>query len=344
MYKIQEFTPEHNKSKSLNLEKYFDRKKILRSCFVTNDLEISFQYCIKHEDHKCQSTPKPTIIFIHSLNQDSNFWLCSLYHFCDFANVYAIDLPNSGGSSDTTLANLSLAVLTQIIYDFVIHLCLKRVYIVGHGIGGQIALNFAATYPDYVVKVALSSTSPFYFPGGESWPFPMSIELQLLLTQFTTPGLTCAELKTLAAEISKLVDPIIIRCDNFNELVFQYVKNVQQITLYFQLWPSIDVRSILSQITAPVLITDGTLDPYVPLGASLYLRNQIVDSALVEYYGQGSDNPFFIPEVFNEDVQNFFFNRRPNCYGCKKCPFKTCDCSRDCKCGCNEGQICKCEH
>lgn len=319
---------------NFEFEEYSDNDGLQRSEFVTSDdITISYQYCDKRNKNKCgcyENDCRPSVILLHDIGYDSNYWLCFLKKLCPVANVFALDNPGAGQSCNISADELTLNKLTQNLVDFLDELNLNKVYLVGQGFGGLIALNFAFFYPDYVIKVAVSSVNPSYFPiPGSTWTYYITPELQQLISQFLAPN---ANLEVLALAITNLIDPI--DCDGKLVLVNQYINQIQQYKTYIPILESIDLRATVAQITVPVLIMNGTKNPLVPAGAAIFLRNTIPNSALVEFYNQGNNFPILNTDLYNETVFNFFFVKCDPCCAF----FETIEePKKDCKC------ICVCE-
>jgi len=253
---------------------------------------------------------------------------------CPFANVFALDIPHFKNEDELAGAEITLARLSQNLIDFMNHLCLDRVYLVGHGIGGLIALNFSILYPGRVVKIVIASVNPRPYPLiGSDWTYYINPELQQLLEQAIAPD---ANLKMLAQVINNLVDPI--DCDIKKNLDNQLIELINDYRVYIKILKLVDFRSMVSQVTVPVLITVGTRDPYTPLGAAEFLRHNIPDSALVEFYNQGFNFPIFNSGLFNKNVFNFFFVK---CDPCCAYLESIKEIKEHCKCECNKKK-CKC--
>jgi pimeloyl-ACP methyl ester carboxylesterase len=323
-----------------NHENEYEQNCIERSKFRTsNGLCLSYQYCDGKKRNKCGCTEdncKPDIILIHGIGYDSNYWTCFFKKFCPVANVFAVDLPGAGDSESPT-SKLTLDVLTQYIIELLNHLELDKVYLVGHGLGAIIALNIAAMHSSRVVKIAISSVSPLFYPlPGSEWTYYITLELQQLLAQFISPN---ADINAIALLLTNSIDTV--DCDSKELLVNQYINEISQYQLYIPLLQLINFIPLVSQITVPVLIMSGTKDPYVPFGATLYLREHIPNSAIVEFYGQGSNFPILDTGLYNESIFYFFFVRCDPC--CEylenihrphinhKCQLKNIQCNKKCK-------------
>ena len=325
-------------------EEHHDKKEhkdnndcIRESEFKTSDgLRLSYLYCDKRSKSKCghyENDCRPAVILLHGIGYDSSYWCCLIKKLCTVANVFALDLPNV---DKCHISLLTLESLTQHIVEFADHLDLERVYIVGQDLGALIALNFSIFYNDRVVKIVASGANPQYYPfNGSTWPFPIKPELQQLLTQFLIPG---TDTDAIAKLLTGLIDPI--DCDSKEILVNQYINAIEQYRIYIPVLQNIDFRSLAVQVTVPVLFTTGTQDPYVPSGATAFLNNTVINSAVVEFYNQGHNFPILNTNIFNKHVFNFLFVKCDPC-----CTFlDTIKPIKKCKCGCNQDKHkCKCK-
>ena len=97
------------------------------------------------------------VMFIHGFGGDLNNWLFNLDAVAERHPVIALDLPGHG-SSDARLPGTSLPALAAFIARFLDHAGVQgQVHLVGHSMGGAIALQVALDAPERVASVALVS-------------------------------------------------------------------------------------------------------------------------------------------------------------------------------------------
>ena len=106
----------------------------------------------------------PSVVFIHGAAHDHSVWsLQSRYFAFHRRNVLALDLPGHGRSAGPPLASV------QALADWTVRLldraAIARAALVGHSLGGLIALEMAARHPPRVARLALL---------GVSLPMPVS--------------------------------------------------------------------------------------------------------------------------------------------------------------------------
>lgn len=97
------------------------------------------------------------VLFIHGFGGDLNNWLFNLDAVAERHPVIALDLPGHG-SSDARLPGASLPALAGFIARFLDQAGAQgRVHLVGHSMGGAIALQLALDAPERVASLALVS-------------------------------------------------------------------------------------------------------------------------------------------------------------------------------------------
>ncbi len=109
------------------------------------------------------------LVLLHSLALAAEMWTPLLGDFIDTFEVIAIDLRGHGLSSyngeDFSVEDMANDV--RLVLD---ELKLKKVHVLGLSMGGCVAINFAATFADYVDRLALCDTTAWYGPDApQAW-------------------------------------------------------------------------------------------------------------------------------------------------------------------------------
>lgn len=117
-----------------------------------------------------EGTGNQTLIFIHGLGSYLPAWNKNIHELSRHYRCIAIDLPGYGKSSKGNY-EFSMTYYAQIIKEFAEKKGLKNVVLVGHSMGGQIALTTALQYPDLVEKLVLVAPAGFetFNKGQRSW-------------------------------------------------------------------------------------------------------------------------------------------------------------------------------
>jgi pyruvate dehydrogenase E2 component (dihydrolipoamide acetyltransferase) len=99
-----------------------------------------------------------TIILIHGFGGDLDNWLFNIDALAESATVYALDLPGHG-QSVKAIADPSLAVLAMTVVSFMNAMDIKSAHLVGHSLGGAIAMEIAREAKDRVKSLTLISSA-----------------------------------------------------------------------------------------------------------------------------------------------------------------------------------------
>lgn len=84
----------------------------------------------------------PAVILIHGLNMGWGQWYKTIPELSKHFTVYALDLPGSGGSTKIDVSRVQFQdQLVSIVGEFVAQLGLSSVSVMGHSVGGLIALQ-----------------------------------------------------------------------------------------------------------------------------------------------------------------------------------------------------------
>ncbi len=117
----------------------------------------------------------PAVLFIHGLISDRRTWQAEMSALARSHRVIAPDLPGHG-ESDCALGDYSLGAHAAALRDLLDSLDVDQVTLVGHSLGGGIAMQFAYLFPDRVRGLVLVSS------GG------LGADLNPALRAATLPG------------------------------------------------------------------------------------------------------------------------------------------------------------
>jgi len=107
---------------------------------------------------------KPPLVFLHGWASDHTIFTPQLAHFSQTHRTLAVDL-RGHGQSDKPEQNYTMAGFADDVAWLCSRLVVVKPVIVGHGMGGNIALELAARYPDVATAIVLLDTVLFPLPG-----------------------------------------------------------------------------------------------------------------------------------------------------------------------------------
>lgn len=94
------------------------------------------------------------IVFIHGFGGDTENWTLAMGAFAGERPVYALDLPGHG-KSEKTIADPAPAALAKTVLAALDALGVSRAHLVGHSMGGAVALASALAAPDRAASLTL---------------------------------------------------------------------------------------------------------------------------------------------------------------------------------------------
>ncbi|TGE16603.1 alpha/beta hydrolase [Hymenobacter elongatus] len=121
-----------------------------------------------------------TLIFIHGLSSYVRAWERTIPALGQGARCLALDLPGHGNSSKGHYSG-SMEFYAEVLHQFIQKLHLRHVTLMGHSMGGQIAVTAALKYPQEIEKLVLVAPA-----GFETFTAP---EKQLLRTFYTVQSI-----------------------------------------------------------------------------------------------------------------------------------------------------------
>ena len=97
-------------------------------------------------------------ILIHGFGGDFETWLFNHEDLASSRAVYAVDLPGHGGSSKG-VGTGTPGEFRQVLAGFMDAVGLGAAHLVGHSMGGVVALDFALTFPERVLSLILIASA-----------------------------------------------------------------------------------------------------------------------------------------------------------------------------------------
>jgi pimeloyl-ACP methyl ester carboxylesterase len=99
----------------------------------------------------------PVIMLIHGIAGTNAVWEDVIEELASDHTVIAPDLPGHG-SSGASAGDYSIGAMAATVRDLLLVLGYKRATIVGHSLGGGIAMQFAYLFPEYTERLVLISS------------------------------------------------------------------------------------------------------------------------------------------------------------------------------------------
>lgn len=156
---------------------------------TTNFTDLDYPFPVQHADVGGTSIAYAemghgdrTIVLIHGLGSYMPVWKNNAPELATDYRVIAIDLPGYG-KSDKPKATYTMKYFARQVRGLLDELGVDKPVLVGHSMGGQVAMTYALLYPEKYDALVLTSPAGFEtFEDGEAkW-----------LAQAVSPAFTCA--------------------------------------------------------------------------------------------------------------------------------------------------------
>ena len=104
---------------------------------------------------------KPALIMIHGLFGSGKLWRIFAQKFAKHYWVHTPDLRNHGQSPHTD--TMSYEEMALDIADYMDQHGIETANILGHSMGGKVAMQFALNWPERVIKLIVEDIAPMYY-------------------------------------------------------------------------------------------------------------------------------------------------------------------------------------
>ncbi len=250
---------------------------------------------------------RPPVVLLHGLFQNRASWEPLARACVGQYRFVAPDLPGFGDSEKPgpNRYPYGIEAFSEAVADMFGGLEIGRAHLVGHGLGGAVALHVAATHPELVARLVLLDSI--------CYPSPLHPKLRLAATPLLG-GLLFKQLLGRAAFRAFYRDRVGARVDG--ALIDAYYDSLDtpagRGALLATLRATLDTRSVVAdcrRVQAPTLVLWGRDDRVVPAGFGRRLAKEI-PSAGFELVDAGHAAHEEEPEEVWRSVSRFLEGRR----------------------------------
>jgi pimeloyl-ACP methyl ester carboxylesterase len=221
------------------------------------------------------------VVMVHGLSGSTRWWARNLSALARHYRLYLVDLPGFGAMHRLGRPFV-LAEAALWLSEWMRAVGLERAHLVGHSMGGYVAIRLAAGRPELVGRLVL--VAPAGTPTGRSMLGHL-VPL-LLAARYATPTF----LPVLARDTLRMGPVTLWRAAR--DLLAE------------------DVRDDLRRIEAPALLLWGENDSLVPPAVGDLLREEIPNSRLLVFEGASHVPMFDRPEEFDAALLAFLAGDR----------------------------------
>lgn len=234
---------------------------------------------------KDEGKGKP-LILIHGACENISFWKNQISFLSNYFRVIAPNLPGHGMSS--RLSDYTIESFSDSLSSLISALGLREVSVVGHSMGGAIAMRLALDHPELIINLVLANTGA-----------------KLGVLNSILEGLAKDPVSTL----EKVIAPLGLKNvpDDVKSIVLDgfFKCGARQALADFKACNMFDVRNRIHEIDVPTLIVAGDRDGLTPLKWSIFLRDRMPNSRMVCFEGCYHYSMLERPESFNMAILRF---------------------------------------
>ena len=226
------------------------------------------------------------LVVLHGGGGDARTWLSNIVALSERYTVYAPDLPGYGGSQPLD-GNYYIPELVEFVDSFSDNLGLDNFHLMGHSLGGGVALNYALESPHKIKKLVLISSLCL---GSEIALWVRLLSIPAILRSISS--LVLAVLRAIKWLVKKLLAPVefVMPFSPASVSLGGSITTLKEQTLV--------LANRLSEIVMPTLLVWGAKDPIVPVQHAYAAAQVIPDCQLKVFAGSGHN-------VHRDELQQF---------------------------------------
>lgn len=247
--------------------------------------------------HQSEGTGRPLII-LHGLFGSSDNWRGVSKVLATQAHVIRVDLPNHGQSPHSDEINYDL--MADNVAELIADLNLQHVDVIGHSIGGKVAMVLAARYPEKVCRLVVVDMAPKGYPDRHSDIFEALLALDL--SQFTKRSEVDIALANTIAD--KAIRQFLLMNLTLSDGKLQWRINLQGLyDHYSQLLQPVCEGQVIEHTT---LFLRGGLSSYIEQGDEVMIKQICPNSNITIVEQAGHWIHAERPDLFLSHVNQFF--------------------------------------
>mgnify|MGYP001604035951 FL=1 len=262
----------------------------------------------------------PALLLIHGIGDSADIWLEVIPELAKKHTVIAPDLLGHG-DSDKPRADYSIAAYANAMRDLLAVLDIERVTVVGHSLGGGVAMQFAYQFPERCERLCLVSTGGVAHEVHPLLRFASAPNADLVLPLLGSPGsrllghLTLAALKAINTDLGLDADHLIQVFDALPDAAARraFVRTLRAAVDWRGQAITMLDRCYLTQ-GMPTLLVWGARDAIIPVTHAHKAHGAMPGSRLEVFPETGHFPHKDHSERFLQLFREFYDNTEPNTY------------------------------
>lgn len=256
------------------------------------------------------------VLLLHGITNSVEDWLLNINELAESYQVFAVDLIGHGNTDKHLSVSYHLSDLANFITEFMNAVDIKPAHIIGHSLGGWIALWIAVQHPSYIQKLVLVDSAGL----GKETP----IQIRLL----TIPGVgEFLGNQVLDVEFDKYLEMQRQNWPDAARATDEMIRLKYEATRWFEIRATVlktfrtlanvlgtkdreylPIVDNLSSIDCPLLVIWGKQDKLVPVSWTQKLSKGCPQAQIELFDDCGHDAMVEHPSQFNQAVLEFLKN------------------------------------
>jgi pimeloyl-ACP methyl ester carboxylesterase len=225
------------------------------------------------------------VVVVHGGGGDARTWRENIIELAERYTVYAPDLPGYGGSQPLE-GNYYIPELSRFLGSFATNLGLEKFNLVGHSMGGGVALDYALKSPHKIKKLVLVSS------------LCLGREIAFWVRLFSIP----AFLRSMGVLTISVLKGIKWLAERMNPAEFIMPLSPAAVTIGGNITTfkqqAVVLEDRLAEVAVPTLLVWGARDPIVPVRHAYRAAKVIPDCRVKVFKNRGHN-------VHREEIQEF---------------------------------------
>lgn len=211
----------------------------------------------KPSAHNNNLTEKPAVLLIHGFSENNQIWQHQLDTLSEQFNVIVPDLPGTGNTPVTT--PLSIESMAEYVYSLLQSAGITRATVIGHSMGGYVALALAEKYPSLVQGLGLFHSTAAADTEEKKEARRKSINM---IEKYGNEAFVKQTMPNMFSPAYKKEHPEQI--ESYIQMCLQCPQSTQ-IAYYEAMIQRPDRTPVLSSVSVPVLFVIGKDDNAIPM-------------------------------------------------------------------------------
>jgi pimeloyl-ACP methyl ester carboxylesterase len=249
------------------------------------------------------------IVLIHGTASSLHTWNAWTKELTKNYSVIRMDLPAFGITGPNKNADYSIKSYTQFLHQFLDKINIDKFYLAGSSLGGNIAWNYAAEYPEKIEKLILVDASglPTNKPQPAIFKMAKTPILNSLFLYVTPKFIIRKNIEEVYADDTKITGALITRFHKMALRTGNRKAFIDRAKIDFKLGEKANIDKLQS-IETPTLLIWGAQDYWIPLNNGKRMDSILSNSKLVVLENVGhvpmEESPVESIQVFKDFIEN----------------------------------------